>query len=300
MPSLPRIFDRSLIRRRLARARSIGPADFLIGYAAADLIDRLGPILRSFALAIDLGSSTNHVAQALIRSGKVEKVFRLAAIVSADREAFPTAVADEEALPLHAASVDLIASLLSLQAVNDLPGAFAQIKSALRPDGLFIACLLGGETLTELRQALAEAEAEQSGGISPRVAPFADARELGGLLQRCGLALPVTDVDRVTVRYGEPFALMRDLRGMGMGNPLVERGRVPLRRTTLMRAAEIYARRFADADGRLRATFDLVWLSGWAPDASQQRPLAPGSAKARLADALGVEEISAGEKGRSS
>jgi SAM-dependent methyltransferase len=300
MAAPPRIFDRTLIRRRLVRARALEGADFLISHAAADLVDRLGPILRRFALAVDLGGSTNHAARALIRSGKVETVFRLAAIAPVEQDAFPTAVAEEEALPLQEASVDLIVSVLSLQGVNDLPGTLAQIKRALRPDGLFIACLLGGDTLTELRQSLAQAEVEHRGGISPRVAPFADTRELGGLLQRCGLALPVTDVDRVTVRYGEAFALMRDLRAMGMSNPLAERARVPLPRATLMRAGEIYAQRFADADGRLRATFDLIWLSGWAPHASQQRPLAPGSAKTRLADALGVKEISAGEKGRPS
>src|SRR5271169_1161070 len=218
MPSPPRIFDRSLIRRRLVRARALVPPDFLISHAAADLVDRLGPILRRFTLAVDLGGATTHAAQALIRSGKVEAVCRLAAIAPVDSQGWATAVVDEEALPLRAESIDLLVSLLSLQAVNDLPGTLAQIRRALRPDGLFIACLLGGETLTELRQSLAEAESELSGGVSPRVAPFADARELGGLLQRCDLALPVADVDRVTVRYAEPLALMRDLRGMGMGN----------------------------------------------------------------------------------
>jgi len=173
-----------------------------------------------------------------------------------------------------------------------------QIRRALRPDGLFIACLFGGETLTELRQSLAAAETELAGGIGPHVAPFADVRDLGALLQRAGFALPVTDVEKLTVRYSDPIALMRDLRAMGMTNPLVERGRAPLRRATLLRAGEIYAERFADADGRLRASFDLVWLTGWAPHASQQQPLRPGSAKTRLADALGTTEIAAGEKAK--
>jgi SAM-dependent methyltransferase len=221
MAALPLIFDRSLIRRRLVRARNLEGADFLVNHAAADLVDRLGPILRRFELAVDLGGSTNHAARALIRSGKVEAVCRLPAIAPVDRDAFPTAVADEETLPLQGASVDLIVSVLSLQGANDLPGALAQIKRSLRPDGLFIACLLGGDTLNELRQSLVQAEVERGGGASPRVAPFADARELGGLLQRCGLALPVTDVDRITVRYGEALALMHDLRAMGMANPLV-------------------------------------------------------------------------------
>jgi hypothetical protein len=171
-----------------------------------------------------------------------------------------------------------------------------QIRRALKPDGLFIGCLLGGATLTELRQAFTEAEAEMEGGVSPRVAPFADVRDLGGLLQRAGFALPVTDIEPVTVRYADPSGLFRDLRAMGLTNALRARRKAPLRRATLMRACEIYAQRFADADGRLRATFELAWLSGWAPHASQQRPLQPGSAKMRLADALGTEERSAGEK----
>ena len=187
-------------------------------------------------------------------------------------------------------------SALSLQFVNDLPGALVQIRRALEPDGLFLAALAGGDTLTELRQAFAQAEAEIEDGISPRVAPFADLRELGALLQRAGFALPVTDVDRLTVRYASPLALMHDLRRMGATNALAERQRKPLRRATLTRMMEIYGERFADADGRIRATFEIVWLSGWAPHESQQQPLRPGSAQRRLADALGTKEQPAGEK----
>ncbi|MFZ0236436.1 MAG: methyltransferase domain-containing protein, partial [Xanthobacteraceae bacterium] len=214
-------------------------------------------------------------------------------IVARDK---PFVVADEEALPFRDASIDLVASGLALHFANDLPGVLAQIRRALKPDCLFLAALLGGETLIELRQAFAEAESEIESGASPRVAPFADLRQLGALLQRAGLALPVTDVERVTVRYSSAFDLMHDLRRMGAANALVARRRVPLRRTTLMRMADIYARRFGDADGRIRTTFDIVWLSGWAPHPNQQQPLRPGSAKARLADALGTREISAGEK----
>jgi SAM-dependent methyltransferase len=208
----------------------------------------------------------------------------------------PRVVADEEALPFRDASLDLVVSALALQFVNDLPGTLVQIRRALRPDGLFLAALLGGETLPELRQAMSDAEIECEGGVSPRVAPFADLRDLGALLQRAGFALPVTDIDRVTVRYESVFALMHDLRRMGATNALVERRRTPLRRATLARMSEIYAQRFADADGRVRATFEVAWLSGWAPHQSQQQPLRPGTAKARLADALGTSEISAGEK----
>ena len=188
-------------------------------------------------------------------------------------------------------SLDLVVSALALQFVNDLPGTLIQIRRALKPDGLFMAALIGGDTLTELRQAFAAAESEIEGGVSPRVAPFADVRELGALLQRAGFALPVTDVDRLTVRYATVFALMHDLRRMGATNALIERRRVPLRRATLKRMAEIYAERFADADGRMRATFEIVWLSGWAPHESQQQPLKPGSAARRLADALGAQGI---------
>ena len=179
--------------------------------------------------------------------------------------------------------------------MNDLPGALVQIRRTLKPDGLFVGCLLGGATLTELRQAFTQAEAEIEGGASPRVAPFADLRDLGSLMQRAGFALPVTDVETMTVRYADPFGLMRDLRGMGLSNSLTDRRRTPLKRATLLRAAQIYAERFADPDGRVRATFETVWLSGWAPHESQQKPLRPGSAKTRLADALGVREHRAGD-----
>jgi SAM-dependent methyltransferase len=207
-----------------------------------------------------------------------------------------TIAADEEALPFRDASLDLVVSVLALQFVNDLPGTLIQIRRALKPNGLLLAAMVGGESLFELREAFAKAETEVEGGVSPRVAPFADLRSLGALLQRAGFALPVTDVDRVAVRYASPLALMHDLRRMGAGNILVERRRTPLRRATLRRLIEIYAERFADADGRIRATFDIVWLSGWAPHESQQQPLKPGSARTRLADALGTQEIPAGEK----
>ena len=202
----------------------------------------------------------------------------------------PVAVASPEALPFRAGSLDLVLSALGLQFVDDLPGAFVQIRRALKPDGLFLAAMLGGDTLTELRQAFAEAEAEVEGGLSPRVAPFADLRDIGGLLQRAGFALPVTDSDIVRVRYANAFALMQDLRRMGLTNALHDRRRTPLRRATLMRTAEIYAERFGDPDGRVPATFEIVWLSGWTPHESQQKPLRPGSARTRLADALGVKE----------
>lgn len=240
-------------------------------------------MLRKFERAADLGSPTDAVQRALAGSGQI------GTLAAADP-------GPDEALPFAEASLDLVVSALALQYVNDLPGTLVQIRRALKPDGLLLAALAGGDTLMELREAFAAAESEIDGGISPRVAPFADLRELGALLQRTGFALPVIDSDRVVVRYDSAFTLMRDLRRMGATNALTERRRVPLRRATLARMAEIYSQRFADADGRVRATFEIIWLSGWAPHASQQQPLKPGSAQRRLADALGTAEISAGEK----
>jgi SAM-dependent methyltransferase len=278
------IFDRNLLRRRQRRARALGPATFLIDRVAIELGERLAVVLRQFERAADLGTPTGAARRVLTESGKVGTVVDV--------------IADEEALPFAAGSLDLVVSALALQFVNDLPGTLIQIRRALKPDGLLLAALIGGDSLTELRQAFAQAESEAEGGVSPRVAPFADLRELGALLQRAGFALPVVDSDRLTVRYKTVLNLMHDLRRMGATNVLTERRRAPLKRKTLSRMAEIYAERFSDADGRLRATFEIAWLSGWAPHDSQQKPLKPGSATARLADALGTREIPAGEKPR--
>jgi len=296
MPS-PLLFDRPLLRARRRRAAALGPATFLIDRTADDLADRLATVVRRFDLAVDLGTPTDAVARKLAATESVGTVVAVDATAGrlGERSGLDV-VADEEALPFRDASLDLVVSALALQFVNDLPGTLVQIRRALKPDGLFLAALIGGDTLTELRQSFAAAEAEIEGGVSPRVAPFADLRDIGALLQRAGFALPVTDVDRLVVRYASPFALMDDLRRMGATNALTERRRVPLKRATLMRMAEVYAARFANADGRIRATFEIVWLSGWAPHERQQKPLLPGSAKRRLADALGTREIPAGEK----
>jgi SAM-dependent methyltransferase len=293
--SAPHVFDRPLLRHRRRRAQALGAATFLVDRAAADLAERLSAVLRRFPVAADLGSPTGAVRREL--GTRVDTLVAVGAAVEDVRgHQGPKLVADEEALPFADASLDLVVSLLALQSVNDLPGTLVQVRRALRPDGYFVAALLGGDTLTELRQSFAAAEAEIDGGVSPRVAPFLDTREAGALLQRAGFALPVTDVDRITVRYASAFSLMEDLRRMGATNPLVERRRTPLRRATLMRMAETYAARFSDADGRVRASFDIVWLSGWAPHPSQPQPLKPGSAQVRLADALHTREISTGEK----
>ena len=296
MSSGPTIFDRKLLRARQQRARALGPETFLIDRVADELGERLSAVLRQFERAVDLGTPTDAVRRALAAGGKVATI--VAAEPGAARldDAFLRVAADEEALPFADGSLDLVVSALSLQFVNDLPGTLIQIRRALKPDGLLLAALIGGDSLIELREAFAQAESEIEGGVSPRVAPFADVRELGALLQRAGFALPVVDSDRLTVRYDSVLALMRDLRRMGATNVLSERRRTPLKRATLQRMTEIYAQRFADADGRLRATFEIAWLSGWAPHESQQKPLKPGSAAQRLADALGTKEISAGDK----
>ena len=288
----PVIFDRKLLRARRVRALSRNPVTFLLERAADDLAGRLAAVLRQFDVAADLGTPGDEVRCAIAgRVGSIVAVDSMA--LTGNRLAV---VADEETLPFRDGSLDLVVSALALQFVNDLPGTLIQIRRALKPDGLFLAAMIGGDSLIELRTAFAEAEAEVEGGVSPRVAPFADLRDIGALLQRAGFALPVTDVDRVTARYGSPLALMHDLRRMGASNALTERRRTPLRRATLRRMLEIYAEKFADPDGRVRATFEIVWLSGWAPHESQQKPLAPGSAKTRLADALRTHEIPAGEK----
>lgn len=284
MSTSPIVFDRPLARRRLERAAREGLADFLVDRVAEDLDLRLSAIKRDFTCALDLGGPGEQVRDVLRKRG-VMRVIRapVAGGLGGD------VVVDEEALPFAPGSFDLVVGVLSLQGVNDLPGAMVQIRRILRPDGLFIGCLPGGVTLTELRQAFTQAEAEITGGVSPHVAPFADVRDMGGLLQRAGFALPVADLEKLTVRYGHPLRLAADLRAMGAANSLVDRLRKPMRRDTLMRMAEIYQQRFSDPDGRVRATFEMVWMSGWGPHENQQKPLRPGSAKTRLIDALKVD-----------
>jgi SAM-dependent methyltransferase len=269
----PILFDRALLRRRQQRAEKLGAVTFLLDRVAEDMVDRLRAVLREFSGVADIWTPGE-----LLR-GPARDQFKSFTHLSLDELV-------TETLPFQPESLDLAVSALAFQFVNDLPGVLAQIRRALKPDGLLLAAMIGGDTLTELRQCFAAAEAECEGGASPRVAPFADLRDIGALLQRAGFALPVTDVDRVVVRYASAFALMTELRRMGATNILVERSRRPTRRATLLRMAQIYSERFADPDGRIRATFDVIWLSGWAPHASQQQPLKPGSAKTRLAEAV--------------
>ena len=280
LPAAPRIFDRALARSRLRRATAAGYASFLLDRVAADMVDRLLPVRRQFRTVLDCGTPGPALGRALREALPDAEIVRFAGLAGAD------VIGDDESLPFAPGHFDIAVSGLALQTANDLPGTLVQLRRVLKPDGLFIGCLLGGQTLTELRAAFAAAEAELLGGASPRVAPFADLRDLGGLLQRAGFALPVTDTDLLTVRYPSMFALMADLRAMGLTNAMVDRSRTPTPRGVILRAAEHYADRFSDTDGRMRASFELVWLSGWSPHESQGKPLRPGSATVRLADAL--------------
>ena len=300
MTSDHHIFDRGLLVRRRDRAAADAAAhEFLLARVADDFAERLSAIQRRFPVALDLGAYHGVVGRRLGQVPGVEMVIsaevapRLLA-----RCAAPRVRADAEALPFRDQSLDLVVSRLSLHLVNYLPGALVQIRRALKPDGLLLAALLGGDTLIELRNAFLAAEEEVEGGASPRVAPFADVADLGGLLQRAKFALPVVDADRITVTYPDALALMRELRAMGAANAMAQRRRTPLRRHTLQRVVEIYQERFGLPGGRVPATFEIVTLTAWAPHESQQQPLRPGTAKARLADALGTTEQLAGDTAR--
>jgi SAM-dependent methyltransferase len=281
----PLLFDRKLLLARRERALRLGAETFLLEPVAEELVERLSAVKRNFALALDLGTPGDTLIRLLKSNSQVAGV-----------SANDLLAKDEEAFSLPDAKYDLVVSALALQWVNDLPGALVQIRRTLKPDGLLLAALVGGETLHEVRESFATAEAEITGGASPRVSPFDEVSSLGSLLQRAGYALPVIDSDRHTVRYETPFKLFQDLRRMGATNALMERSRKPLTKKIIARAAEIYTERFRDPDGRLRATFDILWVAGWVPHESQQKPLKPGSAKMRLADALGSTEKTTGEK----
>ncbi len=270
------IFDRDLHIARQERARRTGP-DFLAVTAAAELVERLDTITRRFERALVIAPWPDAVAARLRTSGKLRE------IVSHGPEA-------SENLQLESEGFDAVFSVLDLHAVNDVPGALVQLRRALRPDGLFMACLFAGGTLNELRQSWLEAEARLTGGASPRVAPMIDVRELGALLQRAGFALPVTDIDRTLVRYADPISLMHEIRALGLSNSLKARSRRPVTRGLFGAAAAIYQSRFADPDGRVRATVEVAWAIAWSPHESQPKPLKPGSATTRLADALQVRE----------
>jgi len=302
------VFDRDVLRLRRARAaRDWDRTSFLKREIAERLAERVHDVRRSFALALDLGCHGDEMARALAagesvgtKSAGARSIGTLVrsdfGLAFAARAQGPAIVADEERLPFAAESFELVLSAMTLHWVNDLPGTLIQIARILKPDGLFLGAMLGGATLWQLRQALAAAESEIEGGLSPRVSPFADLRDAAGLLQRAGFALPVADGETIDVEYGSALDLMRELGAMGEANLVGERRRGFSRRATLLRAAEIYQERFARPSGRVAASFEVIFLHGWAPHASQPKPLRPGSASHRLAEALGGAELSAGEK----
>lgn len=286
-----RIFDRSLLRKRRDRAAPHFSAhDFLVRDVAERLADRLSDVTRRFPLALDLGCHTGEIADTLAGRGGIGTLVQCdlspAMAARAGANGHPTLAADEEWLPFADHSFDLVISCLSLHWVNDLPGTLLQIRRVLKPDGLFLGAMLGGETLKELRQSLAEAEIAEEGGLSPRVSPFADVRDLGGLLQRAGFALPVVDGDHVNVAYGDPMRLLADLRGMGETNAVAEQRKTLTRRSTLLHALQCYQQAFAGPDGRVATTFQVLTMTGWGPHPCQPQPLPPGAGQTSLAQAL--------------
>ncbi len=296
-------FDRRAVRAHRDRAAlKFSDRDFLFRETADRLMDRLGDIRRGFPAVLDLGCHAGGLGARLkARSGTVDivqcdlspRMARAARTVNA----IATAAADEEALPFAPSSFDLITSNLSLHWVNDLPGALVQVRTALKPDGLFLACLLGGATLCELRAAFMDAELSQEGGVSPRVSPFADVRDGGDLLTRAGFALPVADLDTIRVGFPDTFRLMQDLQAMGEANAVTERRKTVTRRATIMETARFYPQASGQAgpDSGIEARFDVIWLAGWSPGPGQPKALRPGSATARLADALDVQEHGTGD-----
>jgi hypothetical protein len=291
--TVPALIDRRLLKWRRERAVRAGGdlPDFLLRRVSEEIVERLGAVERDFSPVVAVAALPGILAEALRPKGEAAILIEMAesaALLSSGGHL--KLIGAEELFPFKPAALGLLVSALTLQFANDLPGTLVQIRRALMPDGLFLAAVLGGQTLFELRQALIDAETELEGGASPRVLPMTDIRDYGGLLQRAGFALPVADADLVTVTYASPLGLLRDLRGMGATNALTARRKMSLRRPTLMRALEIYAERFPAPGGRVKASFEIIYLSGWAPHESQQKPLRPGSAAARLADALGTKE----------
>ncbi|MFK8032607.1 MAG: SAM-dependent methyltransferase [Hyphomicrobiales bacterium] len=301
MSTTPILFDHSLLAKRRARALSrpgsMADASFLRDSANLDIADRVGAVSRTFEHALNVDAVDDELSRQLLATGQVKSVELSADFKAAQIDTPCTANGDRlGGLPESAKHFDLITSVLSLQFANDLTGTLIQIRRALVPDGLFLGALIGGDTLIELRQVLLQAEEEVVGGAAPRVLPFGEVRDVGALLQRAGFALPVADIDTTKVRYSNPMRLLSDLRAMAATNILSSGAKQPLRRAVLKRAMELYVQKFAEADGKVPATFQIISLSGWAPHESQQKPLKPGSAKSRLAEALGVKEIETGQK----
>ncbi len=284
------VFDRNLVQKNRQRALSkFNDYDFLFKWSKNQLSERLHDVNREFNKALQIGSRCAFTSSEHI---KINEIFTCDLTNKPFTRNAPTYVqASDEFLPFAPNSMDLILSNLNLHSVNDLPGALLQIKNCLKPDGLFLASIMGGETLHELRTVLTNIELELTGGISPRVFPFADKKQMGDLLQRAGFALPVVDSEIITVTYDNIFKLLNDLRGMGENNAIIQRNKTPLSKKFFLRVAQEYHDKYAESDGRIVASFEVIFLLGWSPHESQQKPLRPGSAKHRLADILGTDEI---------
>jgi len=291
------LFDRRAWRRHRERAARQGVVDFLHVETAGRLLDRLDHVRRPFRTILDLGVHCGALSRGLVSRPAVERVIAVdPAVAFLSRDHLPAVCADPELLPFSDNCFDLAISTLALHWVADLPGTLIQLRRTLKPDGLLLAAMLGGATLAELRTALFEAELAEEGGVSARVSPTAEVADAAALLQRAGFAMPVADLDTIIVTYPDMLALMRDLRGMGETNALSLRRHSVLRRATLARAAAIYRERYGLGDGRIPATFEILFLTGWVPDAAQPKPLRPGSARHRLADALSAVEFPAGDR----
>ncbi|WP_420407363.1 class I SAM-dependent methyltransferase [Hoeflea sp.] len=289
---MEQLFDHDLLHRRRQRAlsRPQSGAEFLLRRVAEDMAERLTLVERRFEAPVQVHGGLPLAADLMQETGKTGAFSFIDLCPFPEPDRRDPKLAAPDLVPLEPHSADLVISPLALHLTNDTPGVLVQMRRALRPDGLLLAATPGAGTLGELREALLAAESELTGGANARVHPFADVRDYGALLQRAGFALPVADLEDITVRYSDMFALLRDLRAMGMTSVLAGRSRKPLSKAVFLRAAEIYAERFSDPDGRIRASFPVVHLSGWSPHESQQQPLRPGSAKARLADALKAPE----------
>jgi len=290
MSEMMNIFNRKSVRHHRDRATSsYVNFNFLFQETAERLGDRLQDITRTFPVTLDLGCHGGEMAACIPARSNVQTLINcdlspsMAALAHSFNRA-PSLAGDEELLPFKEQSLDLVVSNLSLHWVNDLPGALSQICRSLKPDGLFLATMLGGETLNELREALMEAEIEIEGGLSPRLSSFAEIKDAGNLLGRAGFALPVADKETITILYEDPIKLMTDLRGMGETNANTQRRTTCSRRATMMRAIEIYAEKFTNEEGRIPATFEIIYLTAWVPDESQQKPLQPGSGQISLGD----------------
>ncbi len=282
------LFDSALIHRNREQAARNAKADagFLLDIVATELAERLAVVERRFEQAVELHGMDGRTAKACFETGRIAHIHRVETSDTFAQPGETITPSPIEHLPLSEQSVNLLLSPMALHLANDMPGLLIQMRRALKPDGLLLAAVPGAGTLAELRDVLLSAEVDVSGGASPRVMPFADVRDMGSLLQRAGFALPVVDTEDYTVRYDSILPLMRDLKAMGMANPLLARSRKPLNRTIFMRAAELYNERYSDPDGRIRATFSIIYISGWAPHESQPKPLKRGSARVSLADAL--------------